>query len=507
MRVNGQLEVAQLEQLASDPALSPTGRVYMNIASPAAAIPRVYDGTKWQQFQFSSTTIVRSQNSGQACTVDWGTGLVQEVVLTNHCVISFTNPQAGQIHQLIVTQKAYNTSGNMYQYKLNMSDQDARRQPYQPLGILQASENNVFSWYYSAGIRTAYATTPASIANPVTLPSTAAAGITIHPNGRWIQYGQTTSSPFYSVQEFFDSGAKAKWGRKNASANAAAAAAVVGLEYSPDGDQLFLASATTPFIQGYPVDQAYGNTGTVYSNPGTLPTGAGQCIAMHPNGTHVGIGHTTTPFMSLYPISHAGFGTKLTNPATLPAAQVNSLAFASTGDYLAGAGQTTPFLQVWPFDPIAGTIGTILANPTSLPAGGPAGSLGKGVSWRPQADFIALCSTTSAQVYVTGFNRVSGAFTGVQLTDAAGANANCCAWTPDGQYLIVGFNASPWMKVYDFSNQTLTTSVSFDVASPGVAVTDITIHPSGYFMVLSLSSSPFVMCYPLPYKTRNYMRI
>lgn len=506
MKVNGQLEVAQMEQLAADPSLLPTGRIWANIASAAAAIPKFFDGTTIRTLQFANTTTVFSQNSGQAVTVDWSKGLVQQVVLTNNCLISFTNPQVGQLHRLIVQQKTY-ASGSVttqYQFKLNMTDQDPRRQNYQPIGCAQWNENEHFLWYYTAGIRPSYATIPASIPNPTSLPATAATGICMSPDGRWLQFGQT-GTPFYNNIPFFDSGNKAAFGLKNVATNTAAAATVLGLEYSPDANFLFTVGGTTPFIQGWHVGFPSMNGGTVLANPGTVPTGAGTSICVHPSGSYVGVGHTTTPFMSFYPYNGVGFGTKVTNPVALPAAQVNSVAFSPMGDYLAAAGQTTPFLQVWPFDPVAGTFGTIIANPVSLPAGGPAGSLGKGVAWRPQGDFIAMASTVAAQVYVTGFNRVTGAFTSTQLTDTQ-AVANCVQWTPDGQYLIVGFNASPWMKVYDFSAQTLV-SVAFDGSSPGVAVNDIVVHPSGEFMFLSMATTPFVMCYPLPVKTRNYLRV
>lgn len=506
MKVNGQLEVAQLEQLTSDPSLLPTGRVWANIASPSAALPKFFDGTTVQTLQYKSTTSLVSQNSGTAVTVDWATGLYQQVILTGHAVISFTNPQSGQIHRLVVTQKTYNTTGTLYQYKLNMTDQDSKRYPYQPISALQPSENAYFSWYYSAGIRAAYATIPASIANPTSLPGTAATGIAISPKGDWLQIGQT-GSPFVNNYPFFDGGTKASFGLKNVTANTAAAATVLGVDYSPDGNFFFTVGGTSPYLQGWHVLYPGMTTSTVLANPGTLPAGAGKCIAVHPSGSHVGVGHATSPFMSIYPYSGVGFGTKVADPGTLPAALVTSLAFSPTGDYLAAASQTTPFLQVWPFDPIAGTLGSICANPASLPTGGPAGLLGRGVAWRPQGDFIAMATTTSPQLYVTGFNRATGAFTSTQITDVPGANGDCVAWTPDGNFLILGLVGSPWLRVYDFSGQTLGTVLTYDGSSPGVAVNDVVISPNGEHMILALASSPFIMCYPLPQKIKNYLRL
>lgn len=506
MKVNGQLEVAQFEQLAADPALLPTARVWANILNPAAALLKFFDGTRVQTLQFASASTLNSQNSGQAVTVDWSTGLNQEVVLTNHCLISFTNPQAGQFHRLVVTQKTYNTSKQVYQYKLNMIDQDSARGSYQPQGALQPSENKVFTWYYTAGIRAAYATVPAALANPVSNPSEAVSGIDISPDGANLFYGRPTT-PFSANHQFFDVGARAFIGAINFSAPSAAAAKIISTRFSPDGSISFGVSGTTPFLQSFTTDRASYRAGPVFfPNPGTLPAGAGASLDVHPSGTHVIIGHATTPFMSCYPFDSAGFGAKLANPGTLPAAQVNGVAFSPMGDYVATVGPTTPFLQVWPFDPIAGAFGTIIANPATLPLTGCGATLGKAVAWRPQGDFIACGDGT--HVYVTGFNRITGAFTSTQISDTpSAASATCMQWTPDGQYLIVGFTASPFLKIYDFSGGGLGTNVTFDVSAPAAQVNDIVVDPSGRFMVLALNASPWVQGFPLPTKVRNYLRV
>lgn len=508
MKVNGHLEVAQLEQLAADPALLPTGRVWMNIANAARAIPKVFDGTQIQTLQFASTTIVFSQSSGQAVTVDWSRGLVQQVILTNNCLISFTNPQAGQFHRLIVTQATYTsaTPKKLYQYKLSMTDQDCQRNAYQPVGLLPANENQLYTWYYSAGIRTTYATIPAAMPTPFANIAALSSGIDISPDGKNVVFGRA-ASPFIANQLFFDAGQRAMLMANNVNgAPGAGAAQFIQVRYSPFQDVLFAVTGTSPFLQSYSVQNSTAQGVSIFGNPGTLPTGAGQCLDVHPSGNYVIVGHTTTPFMSAYPYDQAGFGTKITNPVALPAAQVNGVAFAPMGDYLAALGGTTPFLQTWPFDPSAGTFGTVIANPATLPLTGCGAVLGKAVAWRPQGDFIACADGT--HVYVTGFNRITGAYTSTQLSDTpSAATVTCLQWTPDGQYLIAGFTASPFLKVYDFSGQTLGTSVAFDVSAPATQVNDIVVDKSGRFVMLSINASPGIQVFPLPTKTRNYLRV
>jgi uncharacterized protein (DUF2062 family) len=49
-----------------------------------------------------------------------------------------------------------------------------------------------------------------------------------------------------------------------------------------------------------------------------LPAGIGRGVAFSPAGTEIAIAHEITPFVSAYPWSASGFGTKFTNPGTLP---------------------------------------------------------------------------------------------------------------------------------------------------------------------------------------------
>lgn len=502
MKVAGQLENAGFEQLAADPAVSPTGRVYANIATPSAAVVKYFDGTAWRQLQNATTLTVFSQNSGQAITVDWSRGLNQEVILTNNCLISFSNPQAGQNHRLIVTQKTYTSIKTIYQFKLNMADQDPNGKSYQPQSVIPWSENRIYNWLYTVGIRSGYATVPQTLPTPVSNVAEACSGIDFSPDGKNVTLGRVTT-PFVVNQQFFDAGSRAFLGSLNTiAAPTAAAAKAIGVKFSPDQNMIFTIGGTTPFIQGWPVVDSKA-IGAAYANPVTLPTGAGQCIDVHPSGNFVICGHTTTPFMSAYPFDQTGFGTKVANPVTLPAAQVNGVAFSPMGDYVAAVGATTPFLQVWPFDAVAGTFGIIIANPVTLPTTGSVAGLGKQVAWRPQGDYIAM--TDGTNVYVTGFNRITGAFT-TQLTSAFGATATCLQWTPDGQYLVVGGASTTFLKVYDFSAQTLV-NVAFDVAVPASQVNDIVIDQTGRFMLLALNATPGIQGYLLPTKARNYLRV
>lgn len=508
MKVDGWLEKAQFENVASaSPTPTPTGRVYADTTVPAATVPRFYNGTAWLPFLLGQSSALVSQNSGTAVTVNWANGLNQQVVLTGHCTISFSNPQAGQIHTLVVTQRATETASTTpYMYRFSLPDQITRRMAYQPVSVLQSSESQLYAWFYKAATKAAYATIPGAYGVPATLPTTLITGIDIFPGGPTI-FGGRTSSPFGQSLRFYDGGSKFFYQKLDISTPTAAAAQLVAVGYHPDGHTLFGGSGTTPFLQAWGVDVYGVPNQNAYANAGILPAGAVQCLAVHPSGSHVVVGHTTTPFISCYPILSGAFGTKVTNPVSLPAAQVNAVAWSPTGDYLAVASQTSPFIEVYPFDPNTG-FGTKVSAPGTLPAGGPPGALGKGLSWHPSGSFIAMAMSVSPYFYIVPFNRATAAFgTAIGFAPSGPvAAASCIQFSPCGNYLAMGNTAN--LFIYDFSAQTIGLApIAYDGAGPAVQVNDIVIHPSGELITLALNTSPFIVTYPMPRVAKNYLKI
>ncbi len=510
MLVQGELQKAQLEQIAStSPTPTPTGRVYMDVTAPLAAIPKVYDGTAWRSLRMGQTTATIEQNSAKAVTVDWSTGLYQQVTLTDSCTISFSNPVEGEIHTLVVKQTI--NQYVPYLYTFNMADQDPRRKNYQPIGPIPYGNDRVHRWFYKAGIRAALTTIPANHISMANFgPATLITGIAIAPDLKNAAMGRTTS-PYttnYTLVETETTKAH-PFGAAYATATAAAAQ-VVGVAYSPDNRSIFYATGTSPYIEGH-VTCSLGVGTTVFTDPGILPTGAARCVAVHGSGLWAGVGHTTSPFMSVYPVVGMSFGTKIADPGTLPAAAVTSLAWSPQGDYIAAVSQSTPFLQVWPWTINTstgnGTFGTVVANPGILPAGGPAGSLGKGVAWRPQGDYIAVAMTTTPYLYVVPFNRSTGAYGTALTISALSGAAVCVQWTPDGQYLLVGTGTTPYFYCYDFSAFTIGTPVAFDGNNPGQQINDMAVHPHGEYVLIGLNAGVFLYAWNLPVKARSYVRI
>ena len=99
-----------------------------------------------------------------------------------------------------------------------------------------------------------------------------------------------------------------------------------GMQNATTGNYLAVARTISPYISVYPWSGS--GFGTKFSNPATLPASTGYGVAFSPAGDTIAVAHDTTPFISVYPWSGSGFGTKFSNPATLPTGRGNGVKFA-----------------------------------------------------------------------------------------------------------------------------------------------------------------------------------
>lgn len=507
MLVQGQLEKAQFEQIAASPALAPTGRVYMNIANPLSAVPYVFNGTAWRPLRLGQATATIVQNSGLACTVDWSTGLTQQVNLTGHAVISFSNPQEGETHTLIV--KQIGTGVDAYGYALNMPDQDLSRgnfTTYNNTDWLPVRGTRVHRWFYKLGFKAAYANVPLGITDATgQLPPSQPSGLHVSPDTKALLVSHATSpfSSIYSITDKINTVQNPFMGINAIAAPTATVAAALNGKYSPRGDLVAFANGTTPFLQvamtgGY--NRVGAGTG-YFSNPGTLPTGAGKMCAWHPSNLFIAVAHTTTPFMSIYPITTYGFGTKLANPVSLPPGNLTGICFAPTGDFLLTLSATTPYVGVWAFNPAAGgSIGAKAPDPLVIPSSATSSPLAGSTvcAWSPDGNWVAVLG--GSYVYMWQFDRATGTFS--SNARQYSGTINSIAFTPDSQYLIAAMNGD--VAVLSIPN--LDRAPNDGAFAWAGQPQEVTVHPNGETMFFSTSSTPFLYQSPLPNVQRNYVR-
>jgi len=179
-----------------------------------------------------------------------------------------------------------------------------------------------------------------------------------------------------------------------------------GISINAAGTQVVVSHAGSPYISMYPWS---GGFGTKYSNPSTLPTGAPSAGAVTPSGVDVGfnpvtndvaIGYTVSPYITAYPVTSGGFGTKYADPASLPVGTADSLKFASTGTLLGAGSATSPYITIWNW---SSGFGSKYSNPSTLPT-----TATTSMDWSSTADSIVTAGTattpyTSAYPWSGGF--------------------------------------------------------------------------------------------------------
>lgn len=246
------------------------------------------------------------------------------------------------------------------------------------------------------------------------------------------------------------------------------------------------------------------NFTTASANPLTLPTGNGRCCAFSPDGAYYGVGHATTPFMSIYAVDPiTGLGTKLANPVTLPSAQVNSLAWSPDGTMLAIGTGTTGEAQLMVYNFSAG-IGSVISLGVDLPVDS---STVLGVCWSP--DNTRLFFTSLQDQNATGpvgMIRFSGnavVVGSLTYSDPAGATltgtGSGVAITPAGDYVFIGYGISPFVLAWKVSDIVQGVSFASPLANPASlpagAGKGIVVHPSGSYVFLSHTTTPFGVGY------------
>ena len=199
--------------------------------------------------------------------------------------------------------------------------------------------------------------------------------------------------------------------------------------------------------------------------------------------------HSTTPFMTVYPFSSLGYGTKYSDPATLPPNTGNRISFSPDGKSIAVASSTTsPYYAAYPFSPLSG-IGTRYSDPVTVPTG-----QGNDVTFNPTSNTIAVAHSTSPFVSVYPFTTGTGGGFGTKYSDPATAfpgNAWAVRFHPNGNYIAAGSSASPYVVVYNWSSGwgTRLASHASNYTSSINIMYGIKWHPSGNFLISAWNST------------------
>lgn len=221
--------------------------------------------------------------------------------------------------------------------------------------------------------------------------------------------------------------------------------------WSPDEQFVAISSNASPFVNVY---QRFGNV--LFSVPmlGTNPASAATPLAWSPDGQFLAVGVASSPFIVIY----QKFGMTmiaLPNPATLPAGPVNGVSWARGSSYLACAHNTSPFVTIYKRTSVATTGAgltiypvtfTKITNPATLPAGN-----GLSCQFTPDGQFLAIGSDTTP--FINVYQNQGGTFVAsTNPSTLPGGNALSVAWCPDRTLLALTTTVSPFNLIYPMTN-------------------------------------------------------
>lgn len=508
MKVYGQLEYAQLQNLTVTPGNTPLGLLYADISTPSAALPKFWDGTTMQTLAFvqgAGASLFNAGNSGKAITINWNNGVNQIVTLSNHCVISFSNPQAGKVHRLTIKQVAGIDLSTVFpfQFCFAMPDQYSRLGSYQPVQIPQMNSVGVFAWLYNAT-----STAASGVAAAFTLyqvPAVTIQNIGISPKGDRMILASSTSPFLYNYNFSNDGLSVLVSAGPNAVTQTAAAAAVVSLDVHPSGLLYAYAVTTTVTQTIWLADGNHALTNAV--SPGGTVTSLKYC----PDGSSLAIGFGTSPFLKVYKSRPDLWltPTVYANPATLPTGGILSLDWCKSGDYLAVAMNATPYLRIYPMSYISG-LGTPV-DPTDVPAAAYASGLGHTISFHPYGSYVCIITGTTPFLHIASFDRnlTIGTHQTISGSSIPSSQPAACAFSPCGNYLaVVG---TTYLNIYPFDPVTGLAAgqapLALPTALPALVPTDVAWTPNSETVMVSGTSTPYIQAYTAPRVARNYVRI
>jgi hypothetical protein len=181
---------------------------------------------------------------------------------------------------------------------------------------------------------------------------------------------------------------------------------------------------------------------------GTQPDTNVDAVAWSNDGTLLATGHTLSGnFLSIFNYDQTNESyTNFSNPSTMPTSTVNEIAFSANDNFLAVAHAANPALTVYKKN---GSSYVKLADTSVLGAGNsnPGGSTARGCAWSPNGEYLSVA--VSAGSYLSVYHRSGEIFSRLtNATDWVTSTGHSTAWRPDSKYVICGYGAAPFFKIY-----------------------------------------------------------
>jgi len=171
---------------------------------------------------------------------------------------------------------------------------------------------------------------------------------------------------------------------------------------------------------------------------------------------------------------------------TIPSAQAGKgLAYSLDGMYMAvTTGTNSPYLYI--YKRVSEGVFIKLDNPTELP---PSGT--NGVALSPDGTYLVVTHNTSP--FITMYKRSGDTFTKLAISGTP-STAYGCEFSSDGVYLSVAHANSPYITIYKRSGDTFT-KLSNPSILPNGAALGCSFSADGIYLSVASNTSPFITMY------------
>lgn len=325
------------------------------------------------------------------------------------------------------------------------------------------------------------------ISSGVSLSTSAAIRMSIHPNGKFIAIASQIS-PYLHVHKY-DNGVI---GDKIADPSTPVPSVAGSVAFHPNGNFIAVTHGT-PYASIYQFDSTTGAIGSLVSNSFGL-TSTPTDIAFHPNGNLISISFGISPYFYVYPFNSSTgvVGTKVSNPSSLPDGSINKIVFNSA----------------YPFIHLSNPSGTGGSKIISYQCNSTTGVLGfkagnyftlfqlnsfNSIDVHPSGEYVVGASTAYPFFEVYKIDTSNGAIGTVTLTKPTDLPSNTsvdCCFSSDGKYIIIG-SSSPSISIYpfDYVNGVIGTRFQPSIYPASSTCRQVKMSPDGKYILLAYIST------------------
>ena len=254
-------------------------------------------------------------------------------------------------------------------------------------------------------------------------------------------------------------------------------------------ESIAVSHENSPYISAYP--WSVSGFGTRFSQPSTLPSGNGRNVAFSASGDAIAVAHNSTGNVSAYRWSSGGFGAKFNDPTTPVSGYGGfAVAFNPTGNAVAVGSDISPF--IWAYEWSSSGFGSKFANPATLPP-----TTIRGIAFSPSGDAIAMVYA-SVGPYVAAYPW-SGSGFGTKYADPSTSptlNGWGVAFSPSGDAIAVAHADNPQISVYPWSASGFGTKFANPSTLIGNTAFGVAFSPAGDAIAAAHNGSPYISAYP-----------